>query len=198
MIILNGGSYYPDSQEIDLYWISKVKKDELIVFIPSATTRSQEEYFEFFKQKMSQYGVFNITYADLYKDWEIARNAKVIYIAGGNTYKLLDIMRKSGFGDFLKHEAQNTMIIGNSAGAVVLGKDIRTTNDNDIIGIEDTRGLGLVDYSICPHYTEEKKDRLIKLADILKHTIIGIPEKSGFIIDKNKVSKIGFIKDFYR
>lgn len=196
MIILNGGSYYPDSQEIDSIWISKVKKDDLIVFVPSATTRSQEEYFRFFKQNMSEYGRFNIDYVDLYKNWEKARDARVVYIAGGNTYKLIDAMRKSGFEDFLKNESHRLIIVGNSAGAVVLGKDIGTTNDDDIIGVESTSGLGLVEYSVCPHYTDEKEDRLQELSHILTHNIVGIPEKSGLIINDGTVKKVGFIKEF--
>lgn len=168
----------------------------LIVFVPAATTRSQEEYFRFFQQNMSKYGDFNIEYVDLYKNWEKARDARVLYIAGGNTYKLIDIIRKSGFEDFLKNESHRLIIVGNSAGAVVLGKDIRTTNDDDIISVENTRGLGLVDYSICPHYTEEKEDRLKKLSNILTHTIVGIPEKSGLVINDGTVKNIGFVKEF--
>ncbi|MCK9443436.1 MAG: Type 1 glutamine amidotransferase-like domain-containing protein [Tissierellaceae bacterium] len=176
--------------------MSKIKKDELVVFIPSATTKSQEEYYNFFKQNMSEFGLVNIQYVDLYEDWQKVRQARVVYIAGGNTYKLMDIIRKSGFGDFLKQERDKLIIVGNSAGAVVLGKDIRTTNDEDIIGTEDTNGVGLVEYSICPHYTDEKNVRLVNLSKILRHRIEGIAEKSGVAIDDNFTKVIGFTKEF--
>jgi len=166
------------------------------VFVPSATTRSQEEYYSFFKQNMSEYGLVNIQYVDLYGDWEKVRQARVIYIAGGNTYKLMDIIRKSGFGDFLKQQREKLIIVGNSAGAVVLGKDIRTTNDEDIIGTKDTNGIGLVEYSICPHYTDGKNVRLLSLSKILGHRIEGIAEKSGVVIDDNLTKIIGFTKEF--
>ena len=166
------------------------------MFIPSATTRSQEEYYCFFKQNMSEYGLVNIQYVDLYGDWQKVRQARVVYIAGGNTYKLMDIIRKSGFGDFLKQERDKLIIVGNSAGAVVLGKDIRTTNDEDIIGTVNTNGVGLVEYSICPHYSYEKDDRLLSLSKILRHRIEGIAEKSGVVIDDNFTKIIGFTKKF--
>ncbi|MGH4119343.1 hypothetical protein [Clostridium sp.] len=51
MVVLNGGSYYPDSEEVDLAWISKISKDDLIMFIPAATIRSQEEYYRFLNKK---------------------------------------------------------------------------------------------------------------------------------------------------
>jgi dipeptidase E len=195
MIVLNGGSYYPDSEEVDLAWISKISKEDLIMFIPAATTRSQEEYYHFFKQKMSCYNLENIEYVDLYTEWKRARDAKVLYIAGGNTYKLIDIVRKSGFGDFLKSEGDKRIIVGNSAGAVVLGGDIRTTNDNDITGVEDTNGVGLVEYSICPHYSKDKEDRLVNLSRILPYGIIGITEKSGIVIENKITRKIGLTKE---
>ena len=55
------------------------------------------------------------------------------------------------------------IIVGNSAGAVVLGKDIKSSNDEDIVGLKNTEGLGLVDYLVCPHYSEDKDERLQKL-----------------------------------
>lgn len=187
MIVLNGGSYYPESKEIDKMWIDKINMNDLIIFVPAATTRSQESYFDFFKKQMGGYGFSNIEYVDLYTNWERAYEAKAIYIAGGNTYKLIDIMRKSGFADFIKQHNKSLIVIGNSAGAVVLGKDIRTSNDSDIIGIDNMCGLGLVDYSICPHYTEEKDNRLISLSNELNQIVLGISEKSALIIEENEI-----------
>ncbi len=97
MIVLNGGSYYPESECLDNEWIKHIGNDDLIGFIPSATTRSEKTYFEFFKEKMRNYNLTNIVMVDLYNDWSVLRETKVIYIAGGNTYKLLEIMNVSGF-----------------------------------------------------------------------------------------------------
>lgn len=195
MIILNGGAYYPESKEIDTIWVSKINVNDLIIFVPAATTKSQKSYFEFFKKQMDVYGLSNIEYVDLYTNWERAYEAKVIYIAGGNTFKLIDIMRKSGFADFLKQQYENLIIVGNSAGAVVLGNDIRTTNDNDIIGLDNMSGLGLVNYSICPHYTKEKDNKLINLSKILNQIILGISETSAVIIGHKEII-INDIKKF--
>jgi dipeptidase E len=193
MVVLNGGSYYPNSIEIDEQWISDINKDDLVAFVPAATTRSEEAYFEFFKDKMSAYSLSNIECIDLYNDWTKAYKAKVIYIAGGNTYKLMDILIKSKFDNFLKEYRKTNIIVGNSAGAVVMGKDIRSANSCDIIGLKNTNGLGLVNYSICPHYTNDKEQRLNELANNLKHKILGIPEESGFVADSFE-KNINFIK----
>jgi len=196
MIILNGGSYHPESENIDREWLNHITEEDLIGFVPSATTRSEISYLEFFKKQMINYGITNIKMIDLYNDWSIASECRVIYIAGGNTYKLLDIVKRSGFSEFLVKEHRNKIIIGNSAGAVILGRSIKSTNDDDIIGMTNTEGLRLVEYSICPHYTSEKDGRLKGLSKELRHKVIGITENSAIIIDGTEEKRINYIKRF--
>ncbi|MBS4538769.1 Type 1 glutamine amidotransferase-like domain-containing protein [Clostridium sp. D2Q-11] len=71
---------------------------------------------------MLNYGITNIKKIDLYDDWSIASECKVIYIARGNTYKLLDIVKRSRFSEFLVKQHSNKIIIGNSASAIILGR----------------------------------------------------------------------------
>jgi dipeptidase E len=55
-----------------------------------------------------------------------------VYIGGGNTYALLGELIASGFDRHLHMYANRGGIVyGGSAGAVVLGKDIRTISDMD-------------------------------------------------------------------
>ncbi|WDV47389.1 Type 1 glutamine amidotransferase-like domain-containing protein [Clostridiaceae bacterium M8S5] len=199
MIILNGGSYYPESLQIDKEWTRHISKQDLISFIPSATVRSKEEYLVFFKKYMKNYELTNIISLDLYEiGWkEKLKKSKVIFIAGGNTYKLLDIVRQSGFDEFIRDRHEDKIIIGNSAGAVIMGLDIVTANSNDIIGLSNTKGMGLVNYSICPHYTSHKYAKLLDKSNKLKHEIIGLPEESAIIIDGDKehiINEIEIIK----
>jgi len=187
LIVLNGGSYYPESINIDKEWISHIKSEDIIGFVSAATMRSEKEYQNFFKKSMANFGFTNIIPMDLYGNWsEVSKVVKVIYIAGGNTYKLLNIMKQSRFSEYIKKNHKNKIVIGNSAGAVVLGKNIKTSNSRDIIGMNNTEGLALVNYSICPHYTNDKYKRLKKLAIELNHKVIGIPETSAIIISENK------------
>ena len=196
MIVLNGGSYYPESKSIDNEWISHINKKDVIGFIPSATTRSEEEYLYFFKNQMLNYGLTNIIAIDLYKNWDAAYESKVIFIAGGNTYKLLDIVIKSGFSEFLLNNHKEKIIVGNSAGAVILGQNIKSSNSDNIVGLRDTNGLGLVEFSICPHYSEDKSKKLIDLSRDLNQKVVGIPEHSAIIIDTSGARVINEIHVF--
>ena len=184
MIVLNGGSYYPQSLEIDNHWLSKIKQNDKVGFIPAATQRSEHEYLEFFRKQMKYYKINNICLIDLYGDWDKdIGNVKVLFIAGGNTYKLMKAMNDSGFSEYLKENHTSKIIIGNSAGAVIFGQNLESSNSENINGDDITYGLGILSYSICPHYSVEKRDKLVKLSKKLGRKIVGLPETSGIIID---------------
>lgn len=196
MIIANGGSYWPESEKTDRFFVEKLNPNDKILFIPAATTKSQETYFDFFKEKMSHYGLTNVVWTNLYGSWEKdTKDIKMVYLAGGNTFKLMTILRSSGFDHFIKEYYNQLIIVGNSAGSVVLGENILTTNDEDIIGAKDYSGLNLLPYSICPHYSQDKKEHLKELAKKFNLKILGIPEENGIILDRQEEKRIGHIEE---
>jgi dipeptidase E len=87
---------------------------------------------------------------------EVARvlsRAELVFVEGGNTYFLLHHMRKSGFWEALA--GRDVVYAGVSAGAVVACPDISYIGDLDDRSmapeLEDTRGAGVVGFSILPH-----------------------------------------------
>ncbi|MCH4209703.1 Type 1 glutamine amidotransferase-like domain-containing protein [Bifidobacterium sp.] len=85
------------------------------------------------------------------------RVADIIFVAGGNTFFLLQALRRSGADRLIaEHVAQGKLYIGVSAGAVVAGPDISYIRlmDDERKGDAlhgDFSGLGLVDFSVVPH-----------------------------------------------
>src|SRR5690606_5569243 len=84
----------------------------------------------------------------------------VIYINGGNPFHLLEQVKKSGADRVLARLAQkNAVIVGVSAGAVLLGPDIRVvhhfTPQLNAQNIDDFSALELTDKRIFPHYGRE-------------------------------------------
>lgn len=84
-----------------------------------------------------------------------------IYVTEGNTFEILNYMRKLGICDYIKHlayENENSLIyIGSSAGAAIAGSDIMLAKDFDsnFVGMVDYTSLGLFEGAIIPHYTKE-------------------------------------------
>ena len=102
----------------------------------------------------------------------------IIYVMGGNTFYLLDMIRKYNFDKTIKDFInEGKLYIGESAGSVILGSSIslaKPFNDNNI-NMTDFTGLCLVDGQIIPHSNnredyineikEKNSEKLILLYD---------------------------------
>lgn len=82
-----------------------------------------------------------------------------IILTGGNTFKFLHHLKESGLDKTIVEFAKaNKIIAGFSAGAIILSSTIEIaelpTLDENIVGIEDLSGLGLIDFDVYPHYEE--------------------------------------------
>jgi len=85
-------------------------------------------------------------------------SANVLMITGGNTFRLLNHLRKSGLDraviDFWNKEG--VVLAGFSAGAIVLTPSIEIAKtgcaDVNELGLSDLKGLNVVDFEVWPHY----------------------------------------------
>ena len=90
----------------------------------------------------------------------------IIYMMGGNTIYLLDMVRKYNFGEVIKDFLnQGKIYIGSSAGSQILGSTINLNAiyEDNFVGMTDFTALGLINKEIVPH--ANKKEELIKNAN---------------------------------
>lgn len=90
-------------------------------------------------------------------------DCNVIFVNGGNTFYLLDIIRKSGFDKVLPDLLdQGKVYISASAGSYIACPTIeqagwkRTDPDRNIPGLKDLTAMNLVPFLISAHYNREK------------------------------------------
>ncbi|WP_103644761.1 Type 1 glutamine amidotransferase-like domain-containing protein [Campylobacter concisus] len=79
----------------------------------------------------------------------------IIYVSGGNTFYLLNELRKSRAAQAIKNAVKAGKIyIGESAGAIVAAPDTRyaTLMDENSQNMSDFTGLNLVDVYVVPHF----------------------------------------------
>ena len=84
----------------------------------------------------------------------------VMYMMGGNTFYLLDIIRKTNFGIEIKNFINSGKIyVGSSAGSEILGNSIEPAigYDENNINMTDFTGLKIVDGLIIPHCNKKEK-----------------------------------------
>ena len=137
-IILSGGGDFKDSFKLDKKFFSFLKLNSRILYIPVALERDKAGYEacrDWFSTVISGHlREKDISFAMLLGDDEISDLSiyDAIYIGGGNTYKLLDyIYQKKIDKKFLDFIEKGGIIYGGSAGAIVLGKDIRTAEEEN-------------------------------------------------------------------
>jgi len=99
----------------------------------------------------------------------------IIYMMGGNTIYLLDMVRKNNFGEVIKDFINKGKIyIGSSAGSQILGSTIslNAIYEDNFVNMTDFTALNIVNKEIVPHSNKKKellekvnKDDLILLYD---------------------------------
>lgn len=104
----------------------------------------------------------------------------VIFVEGGNTFYLLKYARESGFDKVMKEQTgRDKVYIGASAGSYIATPDIRPTEwkrQKNHYGITDMTGMGLVPFTVFPHYTDEYKDLVETRKKELKYDLITIKD----------------------
>lgn len=91
----------------------------------------------------------------------------VIFLMGGNPYYLLDQLQRRNCAALFHGMAQEKLVMGASAGSLVLGRSIGivqvfTPEMNEQVGLCDLNGLGISPVDIFPHYEkyQEKFEHL--------------------------------------
>ncbi|MBO8155831.1 MAG: Type 1 glutamine amidotransferase-like domain-containing protein [Bacillaceae bacterium] len=106
-------------------------------------------------------GIQTVDFIDIEFDSpELLNNYQVIYINGGNPYMLLYHLKNSGADKVFNQVAnKKSIIVGASAGAMVLGPHIQIVNHftpwMNELNVNDFRGLELTDKIVFPHYDRE-------------------------------------------
>ncbi|HSM50835.1 MAG TPA: dipeptidase PepE [Thermoanaerobaculia bacterium] len=81
--------------------------------------------------------------------------AEAVFVGGGNTFRLLDTMRRSGLlGHLASRAGEGLPYVGSSAGTNLACPTVRTTNDMPIVEPSSLGALGLVPFQINPHYLD--------------------------------------------
>ncbi len=93
------------------------------------------------------------------QEWEDPRAAlewaEAVFIGGGNTFRLLDQLYRSGWLERVREAVRaGRPYIGSSAGSNVACPTIKTTNDMPIVYPPSFDALGLVSFQINPHYLD--------------------------------------------
>ncbi len=180
---------------VDLFKIKP--KDLTVAFIPTAAELYKDPWFmEADKKKLIELG-FKIIEIDLNSKKTVSdlKKSDIIFIAGGNTFYLLEKLRKNKIDELIKFLVNKGKIyVGSSAGSVVACKSIEYVKSIDdpekALGLDSYGGLGLFNHYILPHADDQKfKDKFDKIFDDfpkLKKDIIKIGNNQAIFVQGDK------------
>lgn len=125
----------------------------------------------------------------------------LIYIVGGAQVALPKLLHERSLDGVLRDLAQSKIIMGTSAGANVLGKQITDrTYWQDQYGEVDIYPkyscLGLVDFNILPHFgrsdrPERTREHLTPLLKDHPFPLCAVTDEQAVVYDEGKVSFLG-------
>ncbi|RGR19025.1 Type 1 glutamine amidotransferase-like domain-containing protein [Bifidobacterium pseudocatenulatum] len=133
-----------------------------VAFIPTASLHegytgyvgSARKLFKKLGASVTEIDISTEAYSTIQAVFE---DADVIYFTGGNSFFLMNQLRKTETDELLKKELANgKLMIGESAGAIICAPTIQYIEQMDEkpedYSQEDNEGLDLIDFYVLPHY----------------------------------------------
>lgn len=202
-VLISGGLGKIKDISMISYYASLAHNKKRILYLPIAKiTRPFPDSFNRMCKNMS-----NLSVKAKIEMWTDLKNKTFeklvefdsLYIEGGNPFILLKELKKSNFTAHLRDYIKSgRLVYGQSAGALILGKDISHAtllDDKNIVELKDTTGLNLFnEYSIWPHYTSSHDNLIKKIILKNKTKFIALPESTGLHISNKKNIVCGISK----
>jgi len=201
-LFLSGGGDIETSYLFDSLFFDSLPQSANILYIPVAmatTMAKREASFDWFSKLISRHSSndrhLDFTMWNAEDSLPILHNYDAVYVGGGNTYRLLMVLEKTGMLDALKKYIRNGGIYyGGSAGVVIVGKNLRTVEEENLENYSKHDGMNLINnLSIFPHFSdsEEQKNTIRNICGNYALMIAALPENSGLILDERGISVYG-------
>jgi dipeptidase E len=146
-------------------------KDKVLAYMPSDGVANSVTYIKEWRSYAQRFGAgFNVVNNHSSDETEKAKlmDSNMLLISGGNTFALLNNLRKSGLDQAIIEFSQKPDFIlsGFSAGALVLTPTISICNlpdfDENLAGITDLTGLGILGFEVFPHYVDDLHKKILE------------------------------------
>lgn len=175
-------------------------KGRRLTFIPTASIPEEiTHYIHTAKEAFEKLGVvveeLDISAAPSQEIKEKLERNDFIYVSGGNTFYLLQELRKSGADKIITDQVHSgKLYIGESAGSIITSPNIEYVKFMDDIGkattLKSFEGLNFINVYPVPHYNNEPfKDAA---SDLMAHynsklDLVPISNTQVIQVEKNKI-----------
>lgn len=176
------------AEEIKVIMFSYFEEDDIVI-----------KYIDLSIKHLEDIGLLpqNIELIKINNDQKIGSLERfdVVYVCGGNTFVILDRLRKLDLDEKIKDFVKKgKLYLGVSAGSIIAGPDIEIAGydsnwDKNIIGLDNLKGFELTNISISPHYVEAEKEIVEKFRKKVDFQVLELTDEQALLIT-DKETKI--------
>lgn len=180
--------------------VGKPASDCKVGFIPTASNVevTNKDWVISQLNQLQRYGFWQIDIVDISAagvDWKARlADVDVLWLTGGNTFHLLDQVRKTGFDAWLKENIDSKVYVGGSASSILMAPTIKIANlepgDDNLTGLEDLTGLGYVDFEIEPHCDEARFAQVEEYAKTADNPVYALDDLSAIRVIDGQIDVI--------
>ena len=172
ILITSGGfntiNNYVSDDNIELF--KRIANGKKVLIVANAAPEGSGNYVarENVKENFLNVGATQVDIVDLNNDnIKIMIEYDIIYGLGGNITRLIELNNTTSFKETLIKFLEKGIYIGESAGSMILAKDVkyiydikRGTKPKYDVVLDSYAGLGLIDIYIYPHF--QKADEIMR------------------------------------
>ncbi|HHF7032489.1 Type 1 glutamine amidotransferase-like domain-containing protein [Streptococcus mutans] len=157
-------SYFTDVASLFKTFADQNQFEKKVLFIPTAG--NVEEYTAYIDEARAVFAdlQFEVEVLDITEVREDVVREKIsqtpcLYISGGNTFYLLQELKKKNLLPLIRERIHQGMVyLGESAGAIIASRDIfynHIMDDKNLApGLTEYSALSMVDFFVLPHWKE--------------------------------------------
>jgi dipeptidase E len=154
----------------------------------AAEEKENNQYSKLAKDQLEKMGFAEIRFVDI--ETEVSPNLDnydVIYVCGGNTFKLLKYSRESNFKKTVVDlMSRGGIYVGVSAGSLLVGPSIQIAGeiepDTNEVGLTDFSGLNLTDEIIFPHYEPHHEKEILEFESKNKVKVTRLTNNQALLV----------------
>jgi dipeptidase E len=140
------------------------KEDPVVAYLPAGSLSDEwQEYTERAFRGLARVETLNTELMTLPEMELVLRSAALVYLPGGNTFLLNHRLHLSKIADYLRKKvAAGLPVVAFSAGTVLCGQNILTSNDLNMVGTSFFKGLEATPFNFNVHYPEDPLARAVR------------------------------------
>jgi len=173
--------------------LDKPASETKVLVMHTLRLKGHIKYLKRIRRQLISLGIKknNISAANITENIKASKfkNFDVFFSCGGNTYYILDRVRKTGFDKFIKKFVKSDKFyIGLSAGSIIIHKTIEiagwgTNRDINEFGLRNLKGIGITNIAIFPHCDKKREKEVSFFKKQAPYPIVALKDRQALLIN---------------